>query len=127
MGDGCVISSDVRDYCLWLPHLTKLVRIDVAGFDDFCHFASPFLSPGFHIATARTFAYYSPMGGERASKTRQRMTGEICCLCSNFLPDDPNHRHGERPGRILGLNISATHAKEQARKILSTETLGPFS
>jgi hypothetical protein len=24
------------------------------------------------------------------------MTGEICCLCSNFLPGDPNHRHGER-------------------------------
>jgi hypothetical protein len=24
------------------------------------------------------------------------MKGKICCLCSNFLPDDPNHQHGER-------------------------------
>jgi hypothetical protein len=36
------------------------------------------------------------MGGERASKTWQRMTGKICCLCSNFLPADPDHHHGER-------------------------------
>jgi hypothetical protein len=46
---------------------------------------------GFH----NTFAYYSPMGGERGSTTRQRMSGKICCMGSNSLPPDPNH-HGER-------------------------------
>jgi hypothetical protein len=24
------------------------------------------------------------------------MKGKICCLCSNFLPDDPDHQHGKR-------------------------------
>lgn len=36
------------------------------------------------------------MGGERSSKTWQRMKGTICCLCANFLPKDPKHQHGER-------------------------------
>jgi len=26
-----------------------------------------------------SFAYYSPMGGERQSTTRRRPAGEICC------------------------------------------------
>jgi hypothetical protein len=29
------------------------------------------------------FAYYSPMGSERASTTRQRIAGRICAICSN--------------------------------------------
>ena len=34
----------------------------------------------------RGFAYYSPMGNERASTTRQRETGVICCRCHALLP-----------------------------------------
>ncbi len=32
------------------------------------------------------FAYHSPMGTERASTTRQRETGVICCRCHAILP-----------------------------------------
>jgi hypothetical protein len=42
-------------------------------------------------AIHNTFAYYSPMGGERGSTARQRMSGKICCMCSNSLPPDPSH------------------------------------
>src|SRR5438105_8284620 len=44
----------------------------------------------------RSFAYYSPMGGERQSTSRMRLAGEICCACKVRLPADPNHKHGER-------------------------------
>src|ERR1039457_5684346 len=43
-----------------------------------------------------TFAYYSPMGGERASTTRMRLSGQICCACKVSLPPEPNQRPGER-------------------------------
>lgn len=42
------------------------------------------------------FAYYSPMGGERQSTTRQRLAGEICCTCKVRLPLAPGHKYGER-------------------------------
>ena len=42
-----------------------------------------------------TFAYYSPMGGERGSTARQRISGKICWQCRNLLDPDPNHQ-GER-------------------------------
>ena len=35
------------------------------------------------------FAYYSPMGGERASSSRQRLSGEICCGCKNRIDKLP--------------------------------------
>ena len=34
---------------------------------------------------------YPPMGGERGSTARQRMSVRICCICSNSLLPDPNH------------------------------------
>lgn len=36
------------------------------------------------------------MGGERASTTRLRLTGKICCACKVSLPPEPNQRPGER-------------------------------
>src|ERR1035437_10511609 len=36
------------------------------------------------------------MGGERASTTRLRLAGQICCLCKVSLPHEPNQRPGER-------------------------------
>ena len=33
------------------------------------------------------------MDGERASSTRQRLAGKVCCACRNSLPPDPT---GER-------------------------------
>jgi hypothetical protein len=42
------------------------------------------------------FAYYSPMGGERASTTRMRLSDQICCACKVSLPPEPNQRPGER-------------------------------
>jgi hypothetical protein len=42
------------------------------------------------------FAYYSPMGGERASTTRMRLSGRICCACKIPLAPDPKHLQGER-------------------------------
>ena len=48
-----------------------------------------FVTPLFH----KVFAFYSStlvyMGGERASKTRQRLLGKICCLCGQFLDSPP--------------------------------------
>jgi hypothetical protein len=41
-----------------------------------------------------TFAYYSPMGGERSGTTSKRLAGAICCNCKNFLP--PPHKPGEQ-------------------------------
>jgi hypothetical protein len=41
------------------------------------------------------FAYYSPMGGERASTTRMRESGRICCSCKVPL-ESPPAKHGER-------------------------------
>ena len=35
------------------------------------------------------FAYTLRMGGERASRTRQRLSGKICCLCGRFLDNPP--------------------------------------
>ena len=35
------------------------------------------------------------MGGERASKTRQREAGKICALCNGMIVDPPQY-HGER-------------------------------
>jgi hypothetical protein len=46
------------------------------------------------LAFHRSFAYYSPMGGERGTTTIKRLAGEICCACKNFLP--PPHTRGER-------------------------------
>lgn len=42
-----------------------------------------------------SFAYYSPMGGERSSTTRMRESGRICCSCKVTL-DSPPANHGER-------------------------------
>ena len=42
------------------------------------------------------FAYYSLMGGERASTTRMRLSGQICCVCKTLLHPEPNQRPGER-------------------------------
>jgi hypothetical protein len=42
------------------------------------------------------FAYYSPMGGERASISRMRLAGKICCACRVSLDPDPTHPNGER-------------------------------
>lgn len=36
------------------------------------------------------------MGGERASTTRQRLSGKICCRCHSLLDALPWHRGGER-------------------------------
>src|SRR5438270_6801146 len=47
-------------------------------------------------AIHNSVAYYSPMGGERGSTARQRISGKICCMCSNSLPADPNQGRGER-------------------------------
>ena len=47
-----------------------------------------------HIHTG--FAYYSPMGGERASTSRMRLSGQICCACKNPLAPLPNQKPGER-------------------------------
>jgi hypothetical protein len=44
----------------------------------------------------RLFAYYSPMGGERSSSARQRLTGKICCFCKTPIDPDPAHVNGER-------------------------------
>jgi DNA-binding winged helix-turn-helix (wHTH) protein len=41
-----------------------------------------------------SFAYYSPMGGERAATARMRINGEICCSCKRFLPMP--HTPGEK-------------------------------
>src|ERR1035438_6902544 len=41
------------------------------------------------------FAYYSPMG-ERASTTRMRLAGQICCTCKVSLPAESNQKPGER-------------------------------
>src|ERR1017187_2302040 len=46
----------------------------------------------FHII----FAYYSLMDGERASTTRMRLAGKICCACKVSLPPEPNQKPGER-------------------------------
>ena len=43
-----------------------------------------------------SFAYHSPMGSERASTTRMRLSGQICCVCKVSLPPEPNQRPGER-------------------------------
>ncbi len=40
------------------------------------------------------FAYYSPMGGDQSSTTRQREAGKICCSCKSWLPTP--HVLGER-------------------------------
>jgi hypothetical protein len=42
------------------------------------------------------FAYYSPMGGEPSSTTRQRLAGKICCVCSIPIDYEPTHTRGER-------------------------------
>jgi hypothetical protein len=47
-------------------------------------------------AIHRLFAYYSPMGGERASTTRRRLAGEACCVCKVSLTPEPNQKAGER-------------------------------
>ena len=52
----------------------------------------------------------SPMGGERGSTARQRMSGKICCMCSNSLPPDPSH-HGER------LCAKCTEARQPLRDV----------
>jgi hypothetical protein len=49
-----------------------------------------------HLAFHISFAYYSPIGGERASTTRMRLAGKICCACRNPLDPDPAHPSGER-------------------------------
>ena len=36
------------------------------------------------------------MGGERASTSRMRLTGKICCVCRVSLKPDPTHPTGER-------------------------------
>src|ERR1035437_962098 len=36
------------------------------------------------------------MGGERASTTRMRLAGQICCACKVSLPPEPNQKPGER-------------------------------
>ena len=36
------------------------------------------------------------MGGERASTTRMRLAGLICCACKVSLPPEPNQKPGER-------------------------------
>ena len=63
-----------------------------------------------NMAFHGVFAYYSPMGGERGSTARQRMSGKTCCLCSNSLPPDPNH-HGER------LCAKGTEARQPLRDV----------
>ena len=34
--------------------------------------------------------------GERASTTRMRLAGQICCACKVSLPAEPNQKPGER-------------------------------
>src|ERR1035437_7149850 len=48
-------------------------------------------SQAFHIC----FAYYSPIGGERASTARMRLSGQICCACKMPLHPEPNQKPGE--------------------------------
>jgi hypothetical protein len=49
------------------------------------------------VTIHRSFAYSSPMGGERASTARMRLAGEICCNCKITLPPlGPNERPRER-------------------------------
>ena len=42
------------------------------------------------------FAYYSPMEGERASTTRQRERGKVCCICSVPIDGPVWANQGER-------------------------------
>jgi hypothetical protein len=59
--------------------------------------------------------------GERSSTTRQRMAGKICCLCSNILPDDPDHKHGER---LCAACIKARQPKRTVRMFFSEMPMG---
>ena len=52
----------------------------------------------------------SPMGGERASTTRMRLSGRICCACKTPLAPDPKHLRGERYcARCASKQSPATH------------------
>ncbi len=42
------------------------------------------------------FAYGDSVGGERASTTRRRLAGLICCACKTSLAPDPARPYGER-------------------------------
>lgn len=64
-----------------------------------------------HFAIHSTFAYYSPMAGERASTTRQREAGKICWECRTPIDYDPTHPHGER------LCQRCTQARESKKRI----------
>lgn len=50
------------------------------------------------LTIRRFFAYASGMGGERASTTRRRRAGKICCNCESILPasDRPGERYCAR-------------------------------
>ena len=49
--------------------------------------------------TRQVFAYSSPVGGERASTTRRRLAGKICCRCGISLTW-PARPFAERPLRL---------------------------
>ncbi|ADW71456.1 hypothetical protein [Granulicella tundricola] len=51
------------------------------------------------------------MGGERASKTRQREAGKICCICSLTLDAPPWGTYGER-------RCGKCAAKQPKRRVL---------
>ncbi len=40
--------------------------------------------------TRRVFSYSSPVGGERAATTRQRLAGKTCCRCGISLTEPPS-------------------------------------
>jgi hypothetical protein len=51
------------------------------------------------------------MGGERASKTRQRESGKICCICERLLDAPPWGTWGER-------KCSKCEANQPRRRVL---------
>lgn len=67
MGQGALCRYDGSE-----SHLgrTLPVRIGTTRIQSLFHFI---------------FAYYSPMGGGSGSTARMRLSGEICCSCSNRL------------------------------------------
>jgi hypothetical protein len=57
------------------------------------------------------------MGGERASTTRMRREGKICCLCGVLLNPDPQHLHGEK---LCPKCLQARRPKHKVRMYYNT-------
>ncbi len=64
-------------YGLSRPNKILSQRLTSVNAKDFHKGTFVYTSETFHT----TFAYYSPMGGERGTTARMRLAGKICCNC----------------------------------------------